>query len=104
MRSRWIALIATIYIGGYLQEVARVCSRHVGHTANLALAPQQAVVVEFRDAVAVDRIDRDDLYRRLSAGSRARLLASCWPHCEFGARPTTGCRSRISECGRGGSH
>ena len=39
------------------QEIASVGAGHVGDTADLPLAPQQAVVVELRDAVEVDGVD-----------------------------------------------
>src|ERR1041385_4131621 len=41
-------------------EIAGVLPRHIGDTAELALAPEQRIVIELRDAVEVNRVDRDD--------------------------------------------
>src|SRR5580700_1509087 len=48
------------YVGGSFEKVSRVGSSHVCDAADLALAPQQPVVIEFGDTVEMDRVDRDD--------------------------------------------
>src|ERR1035438_4905135 len=47
-------------LGGNLEKVARVGAGHVRNAANLALAPQQMVVVELGNAVKVDCVNGDD--------------------------------------------
>ena len=47
-------------IAGESEEVARVLARHVGDAAQLALAPEQAVVVEGGHLVEVNGVDGDD--------------------------------------------
>src|SRR5258708_34189407 len=42
-----------------LKEIPRVRAGHIGNAANLPLAPQKAIVVEFWDAVEVYSVDRD---------------------------------------------
>ena len=51
---------AQVDFGGDPQEVVCVGAGHIRDAANLALAPQQAVVIEFGDAVQVNRVDGDD--------------------------------------------
>src|SRR5271157_2118518 len=46
-------------LGRKLQEIAGVRAGHVGDTANLALAPEQAVVIELRNAIEVNGVDGD---------------------------------------------
>src|SRR5579871_208721 len=41
------------------QKIARICTRHVGHASNLALTPKQFIVVELRNAVEMNRVDRN---------------------------------------------
>ena len=41
-----------------LKEIAGVGAGHVGDTADLPLTPQQAVVIEFGDAIQMDGVDR----------------------------------------------
>ncbi len=43
---------------GQFEKVASVAAGHVGHTAQLALAPEQTVVIELRDAIKMNRVDR----------------------------------------------
>src|SRR6185312_12074156 len=45
-------------LGGKMQKVACVGASHVRDTADLAFSPQQSVIVEFRHAVEVNRVDR----------------------------------------------
>src|ERR1700728_2671635 len=45
---------------GTVEIVAGVLAGHVGYAADLALAPEKAVVVEGRDLVEVDGVDGDD--------------------------------------------
>src|SRR5260370_39125304 len=42
-----------------LKEIPRVRAGHICNAANLPLAPQKAIVVEFGDAVEVYSVDRD---------------------------------------------
>src|SRR5215470_12104100 len=45
---------------GSLKKILRILTRHIGHAANLALAPKQPVVIEFRNSIEVNRIYRCD--------------------------------------------
>ncbi len=45
---------------GDAEEVAGVLAGHVGYAADLAFAPEEAVVVELGDAVEVDGVDGYD--------------------------------------------
>src|SRR5664279_1788533 len=47
-------------LGGNLEEVARVGAGHIRNAANLALAPQQMVVVELGNAIEMNRVNGDD--------------------------------------------
>ena len=49
-----------LQFGGELEEVAGVLAGHVGDAANLALAPEEGVVVEGGHLVEVDGVDGDD--------------------------------------------
>src|ERR1035438_536654 len=62
-------------LGGQLQEVASVSAGHVGDAADLALAPQQTVVIELRHAIEVDRVDGDDT-AFAQAGQRSHYYIS----------------------------
>src|SRR5579864_1167531 len=42
-----------------IEEVAGVGASHVGHTAQLPLAPEQLVVIKLRNAIQVDGVDRN---------------------------------------------
>ena len=44
---------------GDFQEIARVRTRHIRDAAHLALAPQQAIVIEFRNPIQMDGVDRN---------------------------------------------
>ena len=57
-------------LGGDGEEVAGVVAGHVGDAADLALAPEELVVVELRHAVEVDGVDGDDA-AFAQAGERA---------------------------------
>src|SRR5258708_4957623 len=47
-------------VGGDLEKIAPVGARHSGPAADLALAPQQPVVVELWDAVEMNGVDGND--------------------------------------------
>ena len=47
-------------IAGEGEEIARILARHVGDAAHLALAPEQAVVVEGGHLVEMNGVDGDD--------------------------------------------
>ena len=47
-------------LGGELEEVAGILAGHVGYAADLALAPEELVVVEGGHLVEVDGVDGDD--------------------------------------------
>ena len=49
-----------IDFGGELEVVAGVVAGHVGYAADLALAPEEGVVVEGGHLVEVDGVDGDD--------------------------------------------
>src|SRR5258708_3158622 len=47
-------------VGGDLEKIARVGARHISYAADLPLAPQQPVVIEFWDAVEMNGVDGND--------------------------------------------
>src|ERR1700758_1715283 len=79
------------------EKVARVLSGHVGHAANLALAPKKLVVVERGHLVEVNGIDGDDSAlaqagqcgdHHLATGSEGNCaIESGWGLCFFAAYP-----------------
>src|SRR5205807_1403984 len=46
-------------LGREFQEVPRILPGHVGYAADLPLTPEQRVVIELRDAVEMDCVNRD---------------------------------------------
>ena len=51
---------AEVEVAGECEEVARVLARHVGDAAELALTPEQAIVVEGGHLVEMNGVDGDD--------------------------------------------
>src|SRR6267378_3494686 len=49
-----------IDFAGKLKKITGIGARHVRDTAQLALAPEKAIIVEFRNAVEMDRVDGDN--------------------------------------------
>ena len=47
-------------LGGDPKKVAGILTGHVGDATKLAFPPQQTVIVELRNTVEMDRVDRDD--------------------------------------------
>src|SRR5271169_2154966 len=60
-------------VAGNLEEVAGIGAGHVGDAADLPLAPQQAVVIEFGDAIEVNGVDGNHSTFAQAAERRLRV-------------------------------
>ena len=49
-----------VNVGCNVEKIACVGSSHICHAADLALAPEQPVVIELWNAVKMDRVDGDN--------------------------------------------
>ena len=72
----------SLNVGCDAEEILSIRSRQVCNASNLTLAPKQTVVVEFRDAIEVNRINgHHATFSEASKGGDDDVTAGCESYC-----------------------